>query len=245
MVSDHAAKVLQGLSPQIGEGWFRHQRAAGTADDLLHFITADGAFDAKLDGLVHAAAMTTPFIIRHAREDQPELDLPRVTAWSATTAAARYAQWQVDFHWKIDTRLWQYLLLAKLMRRSYIDAIRAADLDETDESELLAANESFWDEVDVAYTYRMEVIERARGFAPHPDTSAGANDHAYSYHRLVAGLDQDFGELHFELTNPSLGAGTGPRTHPRTLASTLRARTAPCDRRRSTVAGSGTEARYS
>ena len=223
MLSPEAENALLALDKEIGEGWFRHARAAQSADDLLHVIIGDGVMTSKIDGWIHAATMTTPFLLRYAREQAVGLDLERLTGWEPHNSATRYAQWQVDFHWRIDTRTWQYLLYTKFMRRSYEDAIRTIELPADQIDELLGVNNSFWDEVEIAYVYRMEVIERSRGFADHPDPTAGAKDHGYVYRRLLPTPDYRFDELKFELIEPELGAGTGattriPRAWPRLSA---------------------------
>ena len=212
MIGPDAENALLALDKEIGEGWFRHARAAQSADDLLHVIIGDGVMTSKIDGWIHAATMTTPFILRYAKEREVGLDLARLTSWDGHNSATRYAQWQVDFHWRIDTRAWQYLLYTKFMRRSYEDAIRTITLPSDQVDELLAVNNSFWDEVEVAYVYRMEIIERSRGFAVHPDPTAGARDHGYVYRRLLPTPDHRFEELKFELIEPELGAGTAATT---------------------------------
>jgi hypothetical protein len=96
------------------------------------------------------------------------------------------------------------------MRRAYDDAIVESAMDEEDKQLLLQAITRFWDEVEVAYCYRMEVIERSRGFTPHPDETAGSKDHGYAYRRFMEAPDYTFDELKFSLFGQELGAGTNP-----------------------------------
>ena len=166
-------------------------------------------FSTKIDGFSHAARMTTPFIIKYMREKDIRLNLTAVTAWDeCANSAMRYAQWQVDFHWKIDTRVWQYMLYMKFMRRAYQDAVNCSEMNAHDKGEFLEAADRFWDEVEVAYTYRSEIIERARRFETHPDETAGAKDHGYVYRPLVPAPVYGFDQLEFELIDSEYGAGT-------------------------------------
>lgn len=77
---------------------------------------------------------------------------------------------------------------------------------------MIQTDERFWDEVEVAYTYRSEIIERARGFEPHPDSTAGAKDHGYVYRRVLPTPDHRFDQLRFELIGADYGAGTAMET---------------------------------
>lgn len=207
MIREEAASVLLDLDLEIGQGWFRHARLADATDDFLHVPIADGMFSTKIDGFSHAARMTTPFILKYMQEQDARLNIRAVTAWNEpANSAIRYAQWQVDFHWKIDTRVWQYLLYMKFMRRAYQDAVNGCELEAREKASFLEAAERFWDEVEVAYTYRSEIIERARGFEPHPDSTAGARDHGYAYRQLLPAPDHRFDQLHFELIGPDYGA---------------------------------------
>jgi len=67
--------------------------------------------------------MTILFLIRSivtsGTNTRTHLDLSRLTAWQVSDAATKFAQWQVEFHWKIDTRMWKYLLFAKFMCRAF------------------------------------------------------------------------------------------------------------------------------
>lgn len=212
MVSEKAAEILKSLDAQVGEAWCRHQRVANACDDLLHCIIANGVFTTKIDGFIHAVNMTTPFLLRHIAEmdvaGRDELDLKCVTSWGATDSATRYAQWQVDFHWKIDTRPWQYLLLAKFMRRAYDEVIRSATgFADPDRQALLDGNLRFWDAVEISYGYRSEIIERSRQYTPHPDRTAGASERGYVYRQLIPEPSYEFRKLKFELIGPELGAG--------------------------------------
>lgn len=206
---DEAVKALLDLDREIGQGWFRHAKLADATDEFLHVPIADGMFSTKIDGFSHAARMTTPFILKYMQEQDARLNITAVTAWKeSVNSAIRYAQWQVDFHWKIDTRVWQYMLYMKFMRLAYRDAVNGSELEAEEKTEFLDAAERFWDEVEVAYTYRSEIIERARGFKPHPDPTAGAKDHGYVYRQLLPTPDRRFDQLKFELIGPDYGAGT-------------------------------------
>jgi hypothetical protein len=208
-----AVKILLDLDHEIGQGWFRHAKLADATDEFLHVPIADGMFSTKIDGFSHAAHMTTPFILKYMQEQDVRLNITAVTAWNEpVNSAIRYAQWQVDFHWKIDTRVWQYMLYMKFMRRAYQDAVNGSELEPEEKVEFLNAAERFWDEVEVAYAYRSEIIERARGFKPHPDSTAGAKDHGYVYRQLRPTPDHRFDQLRFELIGSDYGASTATET---------------------------------
>jgi hypothetical protein len=207
-LSIDAVETLKSLNEEVGLGWNKQARTAGASDDLLHVIIADGVFTTKIDGWIHAATVTTPIILKYASETNRGLDLQRVTSWTGVNSAIRYAIWQTDFHWKLDTRLWQYLLYGKFMRRSYRDAILECNLNSDDKRALLEVCDDFWDEVEIAYSYRMEIIERSRGFAPHPDKTAGSKDHGYTYKKLVELEEIPFEQLPLDFIGSELGAGT-------------------------------------
>lgn len=211
MVTLQGIDTFRSLDRAVGEGWCDEQRKASACDELLHCIIGNGFFTAKIDGFIHAASMTTPFIVKHIGEIERATDGPlslrRLTTWKPTDSAMRYAHWQVDFHWKIDTRPWQYNLLLKFMRRSYESALLVeTELSELDRQELLAANTDFWDAVEIAYTYRSEILERSRGYARHPDASAGSSDHGYSYFPVVPEPAYEFDKLGFELIGTGIGS---------------------------------------
>ncbi|MDE2572353.1 MAG: hypothetical protein KGM44_07525 [bacterium] len=204
----HAFDILMKLDDEIGRGWFRHARAAGAADDVLRVVMADGMFTTKIDGWVHAANVTTKSIMRFAGEGElPQLDLADVTAWSGGNAAYRYGRWQTDFHWKIDTRLWQYVLYLKFMRDAYRDAIDAStELGVAERADLQRVVTEFFDQAEIALVYRWEVIERSRGFALHPDSTAGAATHGYSYEQLRPLPLPAFADLPLDLVAEREGA---------------------------------------
>jgi len=209
MISETSKQLMIELDQSIGELWAHHATLADATDDFLHVIIANGIFSTKIDGFSHAAHMTTPYILAFMQEQDMALNLPAMTQWTeSTNSAIRFAHIQVEFHWKIDTRLWQYLLYTKFMRRAYDDAVRASDIEAGDKAAILAAMARFWDEVEVGYCYRFEVIERSRGFAPHPDSTAGAKDHGYAYRELMPAPDYTFDQLKFALIGPEYGAGT-------------------------------------
>ncbi|MCC6209748.1 MAG: hypothetical protein IT513_01775 [Burkholderiales bacterium] len=201
MSLEASLEKLARLDEPIGRNWFKHARACGAADDLLNVVIADGCFTTKIDGWIHAATLTTKSMAKFVRADAPPpLDLAEATAPAGGNMAVRYGRWQTDFHWKIDTRLWQYILYLKFMRDAYRDAI--------DESELFSGDErpplqrlvtEFFDQAEIAMCYRWEFIERGRGFARHPDPTAGAANHGYTY-RVVLPLPViPFEELALEL----------------------------------------------
>jgi hypothetical protein len=209
MITKESEDIFLELDVAVGDGWSVHQRRADAADELLRDTIGDGIFSTKIDGYSHAAKMTTPFIVKYMSETDTDLNLARLTAWdNPANSAIRYAQWQVDFHWRIDTRPWQYLLYTKFIRRSYNDAILASKMDEQDKVTLMQVSDKFWDEVEVAYVYRSEIIERSRSYAVHPDAGAGSAEHGYTYTKIVPTPDYTFDQLNFELIGPELGAGT-------------------------------------
>lgn len=209
MISDSSREILIGLDTVIGEKWALHALKADAADDFLHVIISDGIFSTKVDGFSHAAHMTTPYMLAYMGEQDIALNLPSVTQWeNPSSSAIKFAHIQVEFHWKIDTRLWQYLLYTKFMRRAYDDAISESAIEPGEKAFIREGLSRFWDEVEIAYAYRMEVIERARGFAPHPDNTAGSKDHGYAYRQLMDAPDYTFDELQFSLFGADLGAGT-------------------------------------
>lgn len=167
VIRDEATKVLLALDNEIGQGWFRHAKLADATDDFLHAPIADGMFSTKIDGFSHAARMTTPFILKYLQEQNFRLNITAVTAWNeSVNSAIRYSQWQVDFHWKIDTRVWQYLLYMKFMRRAYQDAVNGSEWEAEEKAEFLDAAERFWDEVEVASDPKPRAV-------PRPDEASG------------------------------------------------------------------------
>ena len=196
-----ALEKLATLDDPIGRNWFKHARASGAADDLLNVVIADGSFTTKIDGWIHAATLTTKSMTRFAREDgPPPLDLAEATAWTGGNAAVRYGRWQTDFHWKIDTRLWQYILYLKFMRDAYRDAIDESGLFSDDERRAVQRLVTeFFDQAEIALSYRWEFIERGRGFARHPDETAGAATHGYTYRVALPLPEIPFGELALDL----------------------------------------------
>lgn len=211
MLSDEAESFLESLDGEIAREWHRHCLSGGASNEILQFPIGDGLFDAKMDGLIHAVTMTSPFILRYADDAERGLTLARTTAWRPQNNALKYAKWQVEFHWKIDTRPWQYLLLTKYMRRAYDDAIvqgaSTSGIDPREVEILRGASSDFWDEVEVAYSYFSEIIERARKYDEHPDLNAGSDSHGYTYERLIPPFDYKFSELRFEFIGQEFGAG--------------------------------------
>lgn len=210
-ISRSALDALTELSEEIGIRCHKHAVDARASDWLLYVPIGDGIFTTKIDGWIHAVTVTTQVIQKYATEKNTDLDLERLTNWEVENSATRFAHWQVDFHWKIDTRYWQYLLYAKFFKRAYMDAIRECEkIGPADRQALMAVMDRFWDEVEVAMAYRWEIIERSRGFAPHLDRSAGADTHGYTY-RVTAPLEPiTFDQLSLEFIGPALGAGTAP-----------------------------------
>src|SRR5574340_71563 len=200
---------LATLDDPIGRNWFKHARACGAADDLLNVVIADGCFTTKIDGWIHAATLTTKSLMKFVRADAPPpLDLAEATSWTGGNMAVRYGRWQTDFHWKIDTRLWQYILYLKFMRDAYRDAIDEADLFSDDERRpLQRLVTEFFDQAEIALSYRWEFIERGRGFTRHPDETAGASNHGYTYRVLLPLPDVPFEELALDLDPKGGNAG--------------------------------------
>ncbi|HEX7024514.1 MAG TPA: hypothetical protein VF187_06830 [Gemmatimonadales bacterium] len=193
-VSTRALERLETMDKDLGRWWNLHARAARASDELLRVPIADGVFTTKIDGWMHAFAATNRSVIKYASDPEAGLDISTATAWSGGNAALRYARWQADFHWRIDTRLWQYMLYYIFIRRAYRDVIGADEvLTDEEKAQLLELVYEFFDEVLVAYTYRIEVIERSRNFAPHPDPTAGSSNHGYTYFKLW-----DMGDLRFD-----------------------------------------------
>ncbi|MGH7068662.1 MAG: hypothetical protein ACREFO_01430 [Acetobacteraceae bacterium] len=192
-----ALEKLAGLDQQIGRNWFRHARSAGAADDLLRVVIADGSFTTKIDGWIHAATLTTKSMTRFAADNgPPPLDMAEATGWAGGNAAVRYGRWQTDFHWKIDTRLWQYVLYLKFMRDAYRDAIdECSDFTTEERTGVHRLVAEFFDQAEIAMIYRWEFIERGRKFARHPDPTAGAATHGYSYRIVLPLPEVPFGEL--------------------------------------------------
>lgn len=182
MVSNATVDELRNLDEEIGKKWYYHQEKANTTDELLHFLIADGIFDAKFDGLVHAADLSIKHFVKYIQNPNTGMDVSNVTQWTGGNPAIQYGRAQADFHWEIDTRMWQYYHLLTAMRRSFRDAIRQSNMiTGEDESELLQLNNEFWEEVIVQYLYRTEIIERARGFSEHPNKTAGSDRYGYEY----------------------------------------------------------------
>lgn len=204
-----ALDTLATLDEPIGLNWFRHARAAGAADDLLNVVIADGRFTTKIDGWIHAATMTTRSIANFAGNSAgpPQLDIAELTAWTGGNAAARYGRWQTDFHWKIDTRAWQYVLYLKFMRDAYRDGIDdCPDFSAGQRAALQRLVTEFYDQAEIALLYRWEFIERGRQFARHPDPTAGAATHGYTYQ-----VDLPLPEIPFEELALDLSEGTRTR----------------------------------
>jgi len=208
---DTAFDILARLDDAIGRNWFKHAQAAGAADDLLRVVTADGMFTTKIDGWIHAANATTRSIRRFVESDvPPQLDLQEFTSWSGGNAALRYGRWQTDFHWKIDTRLWQYVLYLKFMRDAYRDAIDECDeLAGDQRTALQRVVTEFFDQAELALVYRWEVIERSRGFATHPDATAGAATHGYTYEVLRPLPKLAFADLPLDFSPETNGRAGG------------------------------------
>lgn len=182
MVSEDALTALHELDTEMGKNWYKHIKKANAADDLLHFPIADGIFDAKLDGLIHAANLSVKHFAKFVQDPSAGIDITKVTQWTGGDPAIRYARTQADFHWNIDTRMWQYFLLITSMRRAFRDAIQNSNrIPGDDEADLLRLNNEFWEEVIVHYSYRTEIIERTRGFAEHPNPDAGSERFGYQY----------------------------------------------------------------
>jgi hypothetical protein len=163
---------------------------------MLNICIGDGLAPTKIDGWIHACTLTAKAIVKYAADPDAGLDIVGITSWTGGNSALRYARWQADFHWKIDTRPWQFFLYMFPMKWAFRDNIKAdTSLSDEDRQALLEVNESFWEEVVCAYAYRSEVIERARGFAPHPDPTCGSSWQGYPYRRIWERDDVPFSRL--------------------------------------------------
>lgn len=193
-LSQQAIDALMSMGEQLGLAWQANTRKTRGTDDVLNICIGDGIAPTKIDGWIHACTLTAKSMIKYAADPDAGLDIVGVTSWSGGNSALRYARWQADFHWKIDTRPWQFFLYMFPMKWAFRDAINACNaISEQDRAALLKVNEDFWEEVVVAYSYRSEVIERSRGFAPHPDPTCGSSWQGYPYRRI---WDRD--EVKFE-----------------------------------------------
>ncbi|TAM59786.1 hypothetical protein EPN52_07015 [bacterium] len=212
----HILDKLAALDDEIGRNWCKHASAAGSVDELLRIPIADGVFTTKIDGWIHAANVTTKSIFGFVEDGKaPQLDLEEVTTWTGGNAATRYGRWQADFHWKIDTRLWQYVLYLKFMRDAYRDAIDDAPAFTSGErAEVQRLVTEFFDQAEIALMWRWEAIERSRGFAVHPDATAGASSHGYSYE-----VTRPLPQVPFE--HLPLGLGLSPGQNPGEVARIL------------------------
>jgi len=195
-ISKAAASALISMGEQLGLAWqFNTRRTRGT-DEMLNICIGDGLAPTKIDGWIHAFTLTAKAIVKYAADPDAGLDIVGVTSWTGGNSALRYARWQADFHWKIDTRPWQFFLYMYPMKWAFRDNIKASEsLSEEDKAALLEVNESFWEEVVCAYAYRSEVIERSRGFAPHPDPTCGSSWQGYPYRKIWDRDDVTFAQL--------------------------------------------------
>lgn len=195
-LSENAVKTLTSMGQELGLAWHSNARKTRGSDQILNICIGDGIIPTKIDGWIHACTLTAKSMVKYAADPQAGLDIVGVTSWSGGNAALRYARWQADFHWKIDTRVWQFFLYMFPMKWAFRDAItKSAALDEDERRTLLKLNEDFWEEVVVAYAYRSEVIERARRFAPHPDPTCGASWQGYPYRAIWDRDDVSFDDL--------------------------------------------------
>lgn len=195
-VSENAISVLLSLGEEAGFGWRRHSIKTRSTDELLNICIGDGIIPTKIDGWIHACTLTAKSLAKYARDKDRGLDIEQLTSWSGGNAAQRYARWQVDFHWKIDTRPWQFFLYMYTMKAAFADAFDASDKLSDDEKKALhEVNRQFWEEVVVIYSYRSEVIERSRGYAPHPDPTCGSSWQGYPYLKVWERDEVSFDEL--------------------------------------------------
>jgi hypothetical protein len=184
-LTQQAIDALVSMGEQIGLAWQANTRKTRGTDDVLNICIGDGIAPTKIDGWIHACTLTAKAMIKYAADPDRGLDIVGVTSWSGGNSALRYARWQCDFHWKIDTRPWQFFLYMYPMKWAFRDAIQGhKTLSDADRAALLDVNEDFWEVVVVAYTYRAEVIERSRGFAVHPDPTCGAAWQGYPYRKI-------------------------------------------------------------
>lgn len=184
-LSEAALQLLDSSGVQFGEGWARYIQQMNAGDEAQNIIIGDGIIPAKIDGYIHACTLASKALMGYSKEAEIGLDLVRTTSWTGGNQATHFAQWMVDFHWKIDTRTWQFMMYLYAMKWSFRDVFDQSRLISNDDRrDLHRINEDFWAEVVVAYTYRMEVIERSRGFATHPDPTCGASWQGYIYRKI-------------------------------------------------------------
>jgi hypothetical protein len=195
-ISRQAIDALSSMGEQLGLAWQANTRKTRGTEEVLHICIGDGYAPTKIDGWIHACTLTTKAIIKYVADKDAGLDIVGVTSWSGGNSALRYARWQADFHWKIDTRPWQFFLYMFPMKWAFRDAILQCDTIGVEDSQaLLSVNEGFWEEVVVAYINRSEVIERSRRYAPHPDPTCGSSWQGYPYRHLWDRDDPSFEEL--------------------------------------------------
>jgi hypothetical protein len=195
-ISKQAAEALMSMGEQLGLAWQKNTRRTRSTDDVLHICIGDGIAPTKIDGWIHACTLTAKSMIKYASDPDRGLDIVGATSWNGGNSALRYARWQADFHWKIDTRPWQFFLYMFPMKWAFSQTIRDnSKISDSDRAELLQVNEDFWEEVVVAYTYRSETIERSRKFAPHPDPSCGSSWQGYPFRKIWDRDDPTFEDL--------------------------------------------------
>lgn len=195
-LSKKAAEALMSMGEQLGLAWQSNTRKTRGTDAVLNICIGDGLAPTKIDGWIHACTLTAKSMLKYANDPDRGLDIVGTTSWIGGNSALRYARWQADFHWKIDTRPWQFFLYMFPMKWAFTKAIKEiADISAEDRAELLQVNEDFWEEVVVAYSYRSETIERARKFAPHPDPSCGSSWQGYPFRKIWDRDDPTFDQL--------------------------------------------------
>jgi len=195
-LTPEAAAWLTSKGETLGLAWQSNTRKTRGSDEVLNICIGDGIAPTKVDGWIHACTLTAKSMIKYAADPDAGLDIVGTTSWIGGNSALRYARWQADFHWKIDTRPWQFFLYMYTMKWAFQETIKEGkELREEDREALLEVNERFWEEVVVAYSYRSETIERSRKFAPHPDPTCGAAWQGYPYRKIWDRDDPDFEDL--------------------------------------------------
>lgn len=203
----------------VGLSWYSNTLKTRATDGMLQICIGDGLIPTKIDGWIHACTLTAKAMAKYAADPDAGLDIVGITSWSGGNSALRYARWQADFHWRIDTRPWQFFLFMYTMKWAFRDNIQEfKSLSQADKDALLELNDRFWEVVACAYSYRSEAIERSRRFAPHPDPTCGANWQGYPYRKIWDRDDPSFEELalpFIEKGSYEEGRGTEGKAEPR------------------------------
>lgn len=116
-LSPAAIAELTSVGEKLGLAWQANSLKTRSTDEVLHICIGDGIIPTKADGWIHACTLTAKSMVKYAADPDAGLDVVGTTSWTGGNSALRYARWQADFHWKIDTRPWQFYLYC-VFRRS-------------------------------------------------------------------------------------------------------------------------------